>query len=85
MTTTPDAASQAQGALSALLQEDRRYPPADSCVAQANISDPAIYERARRDPEALWAEQAQGIDWISPTRPSWNGTYRGRSGLSEAS
>src|SRR4051794_20839886 len=51
MTMTPDAASQGQGAISALLQEDRRYPPSDEFRAQANLNDPAIYDRARNDPE----------------------------------
>jgi acetyl-CoA synthetase len=66
MTTTPDAAAQGQGAISALLQEDRRYPPPDDFTAQANVNDPAIYERASQDPEAFWAEQAKGLDWIEP-------------------
>jgi acetyl-CoA synthetase len=66
MTTTPDAASQGQGAISALLQEDRRYPPPDEFTQQANLNDPAIYERATADPEAFWAEQAKGLDWIEP-------------------
>ena len=66
MTTTPDAASQGQGAISALLQEDRRYPPTEEFTKQANVGDPAIYERAKADPEAFWAEQAKGLDWIEP-------------------
>src|SRR4051794_27351550 len=66
MTTTPDAASQGQGAISALLQEDRRYEPSAEFTAAANVNDPGIYERARKDPEAFWAEQAKGLDWIEP-------------------
>jgi len=66
MTTTPDAASQGQGAISALLQEDRRYPPPEAFTSQANVNDPAIDERAKADPEAFWAEQAKGLDWIEP-------------------
>ncbi|MBV9579810.1 MAG: AMP-binding protein, partial [Chloroflexi bacterium] len=54
------------GMLSALLQEDRRYPPSDEFKAQANWSDPQIYERAEADPEAFWAEQARAIDWFKP-------------------
>ena len=66
MATTPDAASQGQGAISALLQEDRRYPPSSEFTAQANAGDAGIYERAKADPEAFWAEQAQNLDWMEP-------------------
>ena len=60
-----------QGAISALL-EDRRYPPDAAFVAQANVNDPAIYERPP-DPEAFWAEQAKGLDWIEPyEKVSWS-------------
>jgi len=66
MTTTPESASQGQGSISALLQEDRRYPPSDEFRADANVSDPGIYERALSDSEGFWAEQAKEIDWIEP-------------------
>ncbi|MCC7371215.1 MAG: acetate--CoA ligase [Chloroflexi bacterium] len=66
MSTPPDAAPESQGAISALLQEDRRYPPDAAFVEQAVVNDPAIYERARKDPEAFWSEQAQALDWIEP-------------------
>jgi acetyl-CoA synthetase len=59
-------ATEVQGAIDALLQEDRRYEPSPEFRAQANVSDPAIYERARQDPEAFWAEQASNVDWIRP-------------------
>jgi len=66
MTTTPDVSSQGQGAISALLLEERRFPPDDAFKAQANLNDPGIYERAGKDPEAFWAEQAKNLDWIEP-------------------
>src|SRR5215469_2940198 len=66
-TTQPATGSIRQdGAIDALLQEDRRYPPSDAFKAQANWSDPAVYERAEADPEAFWAEQAAAIDWFKP-------------------
>ncbi|MCC6176837.1 MAG: acetate--CoA ligase [Chloroflexi bacterium] len=68
MTATPDATPQGQGAISALLQEERRYPPSESFRQQANVKDPAIYERAAADPEAYWAEKANELDWIEPYR-----------------
>ncbi len=55
-----------QGTIDALLQEDRRYEPSAEFHAQANVKDPAVYERAGRDPEGFWAEQARNIDWITP-------------------
>jgi acetyl-CoA synthetase len=57
---------QVQGAISALLTEDRRFEPNPAFTAQANASDPGIYDRARSDPEAFWAERAAEIDWLKP-------------------
>jgi acetyl-CoA synthetase len=51
------------GAITALLTEDRVFPPAHPFTQQANINDPAIYEKAGDDPEAFWAEQAKGLQW----------------------
>ncbi|MBV9544568.1 MAG: AMP-binding protein, partial [Chloroflexi bacterium] len=66
MTTTEQAGTDASGMLSALLQEDRRYAPTEEFRKQANWNDPSIYERADKDFEAFWAEQAQSIDWFKP-------------------
>jgi acetyl-CoA synthetase len=63
MATTQQPAG---GAIDALLQEDRRYPPSDEFKAQANWSDPNVYKRAEADPDAFWAEQAKAIDWYRP-------------------
>src|SRR5579864_8058342 len=63
MATTQEPSA---GTLSALLQEDRRYPPSDDFKANANWNDPKIYERADADPEAFWAKQAKAIDWFKP-------------------
>ena len=52
--------------ISALLQEDRSFPPSDEFRSQANISDPAIYARAAADPEAFWASMASGLEWMKP-------------------
>jgi acetyl-CoA synthetase len=40
-------------------------PPA-VFAANANVRDPAIYERARHDPVAFWAEQASRLSWRRP-------------------
>src|SRR5206468_2495107 len=35
-------------------------------AAQANAKDPAIYERAEKDLEGFWAEQAKSLTWRKP-------------------
>jgi acetyl-CoA synthetase len=54
-----------QDKLDALLQEQRKFPPTKAFRAQANASDPAIYERARQDLEGFWAEEAERLDWVT--------------------
>ncbi|MCS7051690.1 MAG: AMP-binding protein, partial [Thermomicrobium sp.] len=56
----------AVGAIEGLLVETRRFPPPPDFAAQANINDPGIYERARRDPEGFWATIARELDWDEP-------------------
>ena len=52
------------GAIEALLHEERTFPPSEEFKKQANISDPGVYEEARRDPEGFWARFAEELDWI---------------------
>jgi acetyl-CoA synthetase len=52
------------GNIEALLREDRTFPPSEEFRKQANISDPNVYEEARRDPEAFWARFAGELDWF---------------------
>jgi acetyl-CoA synthetase len=52
--------------IDALLKEDRRFPPSTSWRAAANITDPEIYARAARDPEAFWAGFARELEWMRP-------------------
>ena len=54
--------------LSALLDERRTFPPPEEFRRQANAGDPAIYDRALRDPEGFWAGEARKLDWFTP----WN-------------
>ncbi len=54
--------------LSALLDERRTFPPSEEFKKNANWKDPSIYERAAKDPEGFWAEQAKNLDWFAP----WN-------------
>jgi acetyl-CoA synthetase len=48
------------------LLEIERFDPPSSFTDHALLSDPAVYERAARDPEGWWAEQAQSLDWAEP-------------------
>jgi acetyl-CoA synthetase len=43
-----------------------RFPPSAEFREHALLSDPEVYERAARDPEAWWVEQAEQLDWFSP-------------------
>jgi len=60
--------------LSALLEERRTFPPTEEFCRQANAGDPSIYDRAIRDPEAFWAEEAKKLDWFTPWQKvlDWN-------------
>jgi acetyl-CoA synthetase len=51
--------------LDTLLSEQRRFPPPAAFAARA-LAQPALYEQARRDREAFWAEQASALDWVAP-------------------
>ncbi|MGH7480749.1 MAG: acetate--CoA ligase, partial [Longimicrobiales bacterium] len=53
-------------ALEALLHEKRSFPPSEAFKIAANASDPAIYERATRDPEGFWSEAAKELTWFEP-------------------
>ena len=49
-----------------LLQETRTFPPAADFTRQANIGTKDVYQRAARDYEAFWAEQARELEWSKP-------------------
>ena len=60
--------------LSALLEERRTFPPTEEFRRQANAGDPAIYDRAMRDPDSFWADEARKLDWFTPWQKvlDWN-------------
>src|SRR5438105_5265690 len=53
-------------ALDTLGSETRTFPPPGGFVRQANVTDPAVYERAEKDFEGFWAEQARTLTWRKP-------------------
>jgi len=57
----PDAG---RAAIEDFYLEERRFPPPEGFAAQAVVSDPSVYERARSDFEGFWAEQARQLDWF---------------------
>jgi acetyl-CoA synthetase len=54
--------------LEVLLETEQTFEPPPEFAAEANASDPGVYERADADPEAWWASWAEKLDWIEP----WN-------------
>ncbi len=63
--------------IDALLRETRLFEPSPEFVAQANINDPHIYERASEDYDAFWAECAERLEWFEKwhTVLEWNPPY----------
>ena len=55
-------------AISSTLSETRRFPPAKSFAAAANIKSldeyRTMYEKSIREPEAFWAEIAEQHHWF---------------------
>ncbi|MCH2101115.1 MAG: acetate--CoA ligase [Planctomycetes bacterium] len=49
-----------------LLREHRHFAPPQDFVAQANTSDPTIYEQADANPETWWASWAEKLEWMKP-------------------
>ncbi len=62
--------------LSALLHENRRFPPPPEFAAAA-IAQPGIYEQAAADRVAFWEEQARRLTWAQPwhTALEWEMPY----------
>jgi acetyl-CoA synthetase len=52
--------------LDVLLQTEQTFPPPPEFAAEANASDPEVYERADADPETWWASWAEKLDWTKP-------------------
>ena len=61
--STPPAGSDA---IEALLAESRTFAPPASFVANAQFSDPSIYETAAADPQAYWKSWADTLEWMAP-------------------
>src|SRR5438876_4135349 len=65
MSTEPETqASDALDSELAELLEVERFPPPLEFREQALLKDPAVYERAARDPLAWWASEAEQLHWF---------------------
>ena len=63
LTIMTERRDQSESTIEALYAETRTFPPSAEFVANANLNDPSIYERAAADPVAFWAEQAESLSW----------------------
>ncbi|MBN2326802.1 MAG: acetate--CoA ligase [Candidatus Omnitrophica bacterium] len=61
-------------AISALLEEGRRFDPPIHFTQNANIQDHSLYEEAAKDRERFWAKMAGELDWFEKwqTVLDWN-------------
>ncbi len=59
MSVKPQATSE----ITDLLQEKRVFKPSKAFKAQANVKDPTIYARARKNPQAFWESFAKQLHW----------------------
>jgi acetyl-CoA synthetase len=46
------------------LLEVERFPPPEEFREHALLNDPDVYERAERDPQGWWTEQAEQLHWF---------------------
>jgi acetyl-CoA synthetase len=69
--------SDAEATIDALLSENRVFEPPEEFRARALWNDPGVYERASKDPEGFWAEEAESLAWfrkwdtITEWTPPW--------------
>ena len=49
-----------------LLQEGRRFAPADSFREKATIGNESVYREAAEDREGFWARMAGELEWMKP-------------------
>jgi acetyl-CoA synthetase len=60
------AEQEVERTIEALLEERRTFEPPAGFAEASNVNDASIYERATKDPDAYWAEQAERLHWFEP-------------------
>ncbi len=53
-------------AIEAHMSETRLFPPSTAFSAAANCNDASVYDRAKSDPQAFWADWAATLQWDKP-------------------
>ena len=71
--------------LEVLLADEQTFPPPPEFAAQANASDPAIYEQAEPTSRAGGRAGRAQLEWAEPWAGCSTGTRPGPSGSSTAS
>ena len=61
---SPAGPSTPSGAIAALLDENRTYPPASDFTQAAHVRDDSLYREAAADFEGFWAARAAELDWF---------------------
>jgi acetyl-CoA synthetase len=46
--------------------EERVFPPPEGFADHAVVADRGVFDRAERDVEGFWAEQARALEWFDP-------------------
>lgn len=54
----------AEETIEALLKEGRKFSPSKKFREHANVTDEAVYRKAKRDPEKFWENFAQELNWF---------------------
>ena len=49
-----------------LLQENRKFPPAEAFTREALVRSRALYDEAAADHEQFWARRAAELEWMRP-------------------
>ena len=56
----------ADKAIEVLLDERRNFPPPKEFKKSANLKSAAVFNSARKNPQAFWAKAAKELHWFKP-------------------
>jgi len=56
----------ADKAIEVLLDEKRNFPPSKEFKKSANLKSAAVFNQARKNPQAFWAKAAKELHWFKP-------------------
>ena len=64
----------ADKAIEVLLDEKRNFPPPKEFKKSANLKSAAVFNTARKNPQAFWAKAAKELHWFKPWKKvqEWN-------------